>query len=76
MPDPRYSLALYGDSLVPQFDDELAAELAEQFEWDNPYDGAFLYHGDDTLYEGLTILDHPHIDGRGSVSAMCLYNHE
>lgn len=59
-----------------RLDDELQHELVEQFEWDTDYDGGFYYHGDDTEYEGLTILDHPHIDGHGTVSAMPTFNHE
>lgn len=43
----------------PMFDDELAQELCEQNEWDNPYDGGFLYSGDKSEYEGLTIHDCP-----------------
>lgn len=58
-------------------DDELQQEIIEQEEWGDDYEGGFLYQGDYSEYEGLTILDHPHIDGAGgSVSAMPLYNWE
>ena len=68
----------YGDAdnMSPRFDDELQQEVNESYEFDNDYDGGFVYHGDESMYEGLTIVDHPHIDGSGSVSGMPLYNHE
>ncbi|MBT8450072.1 MAG: hypothetical protein KJO69_10300 [Gammaproteobacteria bacterium] len=58
------------------FDDELQHEINEANEWGDDYNGGFVYTGDQSMYEGLTILDHPHIDGNGSVSAIPLYNHE
>lgn len=58
------------------FDDELQQEINECFGWDNQYDGGFVYAGDHSEYEGLTIIDHPHIDACGTVSAIPLYNHE
>lgn len=57
-------------------DSELQHEVNEANDWGDEYEGGFVYSGDESEYEGLTILDHPHIDGNGSVSAMPLYNHE
>lgn len=58
------------------FDGELQHEINETYGWGDQYEGGFVYTGDESMYEGLTILDHPHIDGNGSVSAIPLYNHE
>lgn len=58
------------------FDDELQQSINEAFGFGDQYEGGFVYTGDHTMYEGLTVLDKPHIDASGSVSAMMLYNHE
>lgn len=52
------------------YDDELAMEINEANEWGNPYDGGFIYEGDESIYEGLTILHNPYIDSYGSVAAI------
>lgn len=57
-------------------DSELQHEINETYDWGDDYEGGFVYSGDDSMYEGLTILDHPHIDGSGSVCAIPLYVHE
>lgn len=57
-------------------DSELQHEVNESNDWGDDYEGGFVYSGDSSMYEGLTIIECPHIDGNGSVSAMPLYNHE
>lgn len=57
-------------------DDELQHEINETYGWGDEYEGGFVYSGDSSMYEGLTIIERPHIDGNGSVSAMPLFNHE
>lgn len=64
------------DGVSARFDDELQTEVIESQGWGDDYEGGFVYTGDESMYEGLTILDRIHIDGRGSVSAMPLYNWE
>lgn len=39
-----------------RLDDELQHEINETFEWDNDYDGGFVYSGDSSIYEGLTVV--------------------
>ena len=58
---------------APMRDDELQLEITEQFGWGDDYEGGFLYTGDHTPYEGLTVLEMPHIDSSGSVSGMSLH---
>ena len=64
-----------GDPRI-MLDDELQHSINETYEWGDDYEGGFVYSGDESEYEGLTVLEHPHVDGTGSVSAMPLCNHE
>ena len=49
------------------FDDELQHEIIDSNGWGDDYEGGFLYTGDESKYEGLTVLDHPHITAAGTV---------
>lgn len=40
-------------------DDELQHEINETYEWGDDYEGGFVYSGDSSMYEGLTIIDAP-----------------
>lgn len=49
------------------FDDELQQEIIDSNGWGDDYEGGFQYTGDESMYEGLTLLEHPHITAAGSV---------
>lgn len=58
----------------PLFDYALYAAHCEQEGWADAYEGGPAEQDEDLA--GLTILEKPHIDVRGSVSGMPLFNHE